>query len=185
MIINAGRSPDKRLKTDTYEKDGGRSFSLAEPTHHGTLITEFKINGEVSNQLYVRTGNSLEALSGYLEGIGKLNIVDIDAYEHVKIEAACIKCGAENIERELDQHESENIVAIPVVPMFVCKKCDNKFYSMSDTYLRHLVARKEMLFEPEEMRERTKDEGKFIRTLQDNIIRIFASKRIQRLQLKG
>ena len=94
-----------------------------------------------------------------------------------------MKCGESRIERELDQRDTANMTNIPVVPIFICKKCGSRFYSMSDEYLRRLVSRKESLFGADEIAEREKGEAEFVGTLQSYIIRIFASKKIQRLKI--
>jgi hypothetical protein len=185
MRINAYRSPDSRLRTGSYRVNGQEFFSIAEPTSSGILITEFRKNGEVVNQVYERGGKTDSALAKYLSTFGELEFLNVDAYERVKVDAACTKCGAERIERELDRADINLVSNVPVVPMFVCRKCGSRFYSMSDSYLRRLVENNVMLFETNEIELRKKDEVKFVNTLQEYIIRIFASKRIQKLCIKG
>ncbi len=185
MKINAYRSADKRLKTEPYSTNGGKSFSLAEHTGNGTLITEFKPNGEVLNQVYVEKKDAANALSEYLADFAEIQISDTGAYERVKVDATCTKCGESRIERELDQHSVSGMLNIPVVPIFICKKCGTKFYSMSDEYLKHLVSRKEALFSADEIAEKSKGDGEFVGMLQSYIIRIFASKKIHKLNIKA
>lgn len=185
MRIETRRSPDKRLRTDVYKTKEGESFSIAEETASGTLITEFKVNGEILNQLFDSDKDTRRALSEYFGETAELNITDTNVYEHVKVNASCPKCGSEKVERFLDKQETRKISNIPVVPLFVCDKCGSKFYSMSDSYLRRLISSNESLFEADEAAERSKDENKFVHTLQEYIIRIFASKKIQKLTIKG
>jgi predicted RNA-binding Zn-ribbon protein involved in translation (DUF1610 family) len=185
MKIEARRSPDKRLRTGVYTGKEGESFSIAEETASGTLITEFKANGEILNQLFNSNNDALSALSEYLGETAELDITDTNVYERVKVNAECPKCGSDKIERTLDRQETKKISNIPVVPLFVCDKCGSKFYSMSDSYLRRLISSKESLFEPDEAAERSKNESEFVHTMQEYIIRIFASKKIQKLTIKG
>jgi ribosomal protein L44E len=185
MKLDARMSPDRRLRTESYKTSDGENFCIAEETLSGTLITEFKSSGEVVNQVFAEKRDAPRMLSEYLGGTTELNIKEANMYERVKIKATCTKCGGENIERLMDQQEARSIREIPVVPLFLCKSCGSKFYSMSDAYLRQLISRKESLFEAKEMSERNINEDKFVKTLQEYIIRIFASKKIQRLKIKG
>lgn len=183
MRLDAQRSPDGRLRTSSYKRDGGERFCVSEETLSGTLVTEFKNNGEVVNQVYADKKGPEKVLAAYL-GTQKLSIKETDAYEHVKVRANCTRCGNESIERAMDQQESGKISEVPVVPLFVCKRCKTRFYSMSDEYLKHLVSRKESLFEADEVAEQNRDESRFVHTLQEYIIRIFASKKIERLRVR-
>ncbi|MGA3021003.1 MAG: hypothetical protein ABSD68_03585 [Candidatus Micrarchaeales archaeon] len=185
MKINVYRSPDSRLRTDGYRVNDEEFFSVAELTYSGILITEFKKNGEIVNQIYDRDNDLDNALTKHLGTFGKLEFLDVDAYERVKVNVACAKCGTESIERELDRADIGLVSNVPVVPIFVCRKCGSKFYSMSDAYLKHLVEKNVMLFETNEVELKKKDDAKFMNTLQEYIIRIFASKRIQKLCIKG
>lgn len=137
------------------------------------------------DQVYSETKDTAKALSEYLGGAAELKVAETDKYEHVVVKASCTKCGEKSIERALDQQQAGKISEVPVVPLFLCKKCGSKFYSMSDAYLRRLVARKESLFEADEAAEKKLDEGKFVGTLQEYIIRIFASKKIHRLKIES
>ncbi len=185
MKISANRSPDSRLRTEKYNGKGGENFSIAEVTATGTLISEFKYNGEIVNQEHFGSKDSFEMLSVYLKEVAELELADVEAYEKVKVAAACAKCGSTTIERDLDARDTMQLKDVPVVPLFICKKCGAKFYSMSDAYLRNLVGRNASLFETDELAERDRDENKFVHTLQEYIIRIFASKKIHRLEIKG
>lgn len=185
MKLETYRSPDGRLRTDTYTAEDAKHFAIAEATASGTLVTEFEADGEVVNQVCVGTKDTRKALSDYLGGAAELRITDKASYERVTADAACTKCGSESIERLLDRQESGKITEVPVVPLFVCKKCGARFYSMSDSYLRRLMASSESLFEVDELAEKNTNEDKFVSTLQEYIIRIFASKKIQRLRTRG
>lgn len=68
-----------------------------------------------------------------------------------------------------------------MAPIFRCTKCDKRFYSITRTYLERLVDRKAELFDEKELEELRKDRETFINTLNEYIIRIFASKRIHKI----
>ncbi len=181
-MVKAYRSVDHRIKTEQYVMEGIPRFSLAEPTKIGTLLTEFNADGEVLRQEYHRGRDIVKELSNFIE-----NKVEIEEtgkeYEKIKVNAVCEACGGE-IERELDRQRPEEIENVGVVPIYVCKKCGRRYYSMNDLLLKRLINERKDLFEPNELEELEQDERAFLATLQANIIRIFASKRIFRLKTK-
>lgn len=180
--IELYRSPDNRLRTSFYEKSGRRAFSLSERTAFGVLLTEFSEDGEVFDQHCIKEKDHLGALAKYL-GLGSPVVVDVDAYEKVSANAACGGCSGRGLARELDLVAPEAINNVPVVPIFVCRSCKQKSYSMTESYLRNLVKSNAPLFTEEERKELDADENKFIGVLQEYIIRIFASKKISRLKI--
>ena len=135
MKINAFVSDDGRIKTERYGHEKGLRFSLAEQTPAGTLITDFSDNGDVLGQEHFKAKDAKELLASHLKGIGELSVACVEPYEHIKVNAACAKCGKSEIVRELDLKKPGEINKIPVVPMFVCKNCKSRFYSMTDSYL--------------------------------------------------
>jgi hypothetical protein len=183
MRIDANGSDDGRIRTAHYSFCGEMRFSLVEETRAGTLITEFRSNGEVLNQVGAGKKRAEEALAEYLKGIGELNIGRAKGkYVPVRVGAECAKCRG-GIARELDLKCPGEIKSVPVVPMFVCVGCGSRYYHLTDEYLIRLVRSNAALFDSEEARERGKDEGEFVKTLQEYVIRIFASKRISKLKI--
>jgi len=186
MRIEAHRSTDGRLRTESYSVCDELRFSIAEETTMGTLVTEFNDGGDVLNQVCTGTRDAEKALAGYLAeaGIGTLNVANRGdcAYEPVRVDARCKSCKGE-IARELDLKRPDEIRNVPIVPIFICRDCGIKFYSMTDDYLRALVSRNEGLFKPDELSEKKRNEREFVNTIQEYIIRIFASKRISRLKI--
>lgn len=181
MTLRAYRSGDKRIKTEYY--NSGKSFAMAEVIGNGSLLTEFDSNGEIINQIFSQKKDGNVLLEEYVKPHGKLEITGTEFYAPVKVNAVCTKCGSGEIYRELDSSAPNDISKVPVVPLFICKQCRTKFYSMSDRYLRNLVASNPQLFEKDELLERDKDESAFVAKLQDNIIRIFAAKKINKLKI--
>src|SRR5208337_4811460 len=103
MRIDAYRSADGRVRTARYPFGGGERFCLAEETGSGTLVTEFRNDGGVLEQLCVGKKGAEVALAEYLKGVGEICVYGSGAlpYEPVNVSAGCTKCGGE-VSRELD-----------------------------------------------------------------------------------
>ena len=181
--LRAYISPDGRYKTGSYEKNGKPRFCLSEKTRTGTLITEFSITGKITDQIYLKGKMPEASLRDYL---GRdICLEKINAYEKIKVSASCKKCGSGNrISRELDLAVVSYVDNVPVVPIFRCTGCGERFYSMSAEYLEMLVSRNKDLFKKEELEEIEKDRMSSIKQLNEYIIRIFASKKITRLVIE-
>ena len=176
------RSGDGRIRTDFYDSGHGSAYCIAEPTRKGTLITELTSEGEVLEQVLSETNDAEAALSKHLAR-DELRVTGTKEYERVRVNAVCDACRSRSIGRELDAGSPEGIDVAPVVPVFVCHSCGAKYYQLGDTYLRRIVARKGDLFDRTELAELEADEATFVEVLQENVIRIFASKKMKRLKL--
>lgn len=181
-LIVVYKSPDNRYRTSYFEKDGAKRFCLAEKTMKGALITEFSDSGRLIDQIYYKDGRSEELLRTHLGS--EIVIEPISEYERVLVAVECKKCNKEKVVRELDLVNTIHVENVPVVPIFRCLGCGERFYAMSEEYLRALVQRNAELFEKDEVEEMEKDQGVFVNTLNEYIIRIFASKKISRLIVK-
>ncbi|MGC8710201.1 MAG: hypothetical protein ACP5RF_01130 [Candidatus Micrarchaeia archaeon] len=178
------RSPDGRLKADFYYGNEKRTV-LSERIMRGFLVTEFNEDGEVLGQSLENADDGIEALRRHTpNGAYTYNIIDKPFYEGVHINAECSKCGKRSIRRELDLIDTRLLSKVQTMPIFVCTSCGQKFYSLTDTYLKTLIRLNMELFTKEELAEREKDEGAFVNELKEYIIRIFASKKIMRISIK-
>ncbi len=182
MTLEARRSGDGRIRTDFYDSGHGSAYCIAEPTRKGTLITELTGEGEVLEQVLSETNDAEAALSEHLAS-EEIRVTETKKYEGVRVDAMCDACGSHSIGRELDAGSPEGIDAAPVVPVFVCHSCRAKYYQLGDTYLRRIVARKGDLFDRTELAELKANEAAFVEALQENVIRIFASKKMKRLKI--
>ena len=183
MVFVLNRSDDGRLRTQEYFKCGKRMFAIAEQTEKGSLITEFNLSNEVANQVYLEGGNAQADVIGYLDISGSSVRVDgAGKYSGVSIDARCSGCGAGSLFRELDGLLPSEIKDIPVVPIFMCKECKKKHYMLTDSYLAELVKNNDALFEKSERDEISSNLDSSINMLQEYIIRIFASKKISRIE---
>ncbi|MCL4365424.1 hypothetical protein M1590_03830 [Candidatus Marsarchaeota archaeon] len=174
---------DGRVIASCNDAAGNATTFLSERIKHGVLITEFNADLEVSNQLVVRGNDAVKELSLY-SGIESLSFEKAGRYQGIRIEAKCAKCSSLGLLRELDMKNPAEIDKVPVVPIFMCNSCGNRYYSLTDMYLERLKKDNIGLFEKEELDEIGTDAEKSITTLQEYVIRIFASKRIYRIKLR-
>ena len=167
-----------RYITDNYIKNDEKLFSIFERTDKGVLVSEFSYNEGVISQKYIKGGTIPELL---LSNFGdNYEIIEKKEMKKTSINKTCRSCGGV-LYRELEFVEPWNIVEIPVLPIFKCESCGQRSYSLTKRYLECLVDEHMDFFDESEMAEMKQDREKFIKTLNENIIRIFASKRINRI----
>jgi hypothetical protein len=166
-----------------HEGLGASAFAVAEKLKSGALLTEFNEYGEVVDQGMVKGIEPLAVLMAHF--CDERLEVSKASYKAVEAKIFCKTCGKESTAvRELDTHAVTDMSAVPVVPIFKCKVCNTRYYSMTDEYLDRLVERNIALFDGEEAELMKKDAEAFRKELKEYIIRIFASKRIFRLEIK-
>jgi len=170
------RSNDTRLRSDFYNNDGRKLCCLIENTPNGMLITELNERGLVEKQAYMKPDDPF-----YVSLTKSMEILDSGEYKGMDVDAVCTSCSG-TLARELDFVHPSVINTVPVVPAYICRKCSKRFYSMTDTYLKSLVANKNELFAEKDLKEFSENEEVFVSTLQEYIIRIFASKKISRIR---
>ena len=181
MEVKVYRSRDGRERTNAYLRDGKEFFALGEQTKYGALITEFKKNGEIVNQFRVKDRSIDEVLLKYL-GAEKLDVEEVERYERVAVAAKCSSCGNKLI-RELDEARPEEITEVPVVPIWRCESCKERFYSIGKEYLNVLADSHKDLFDNKDLEELEVNKEAFISLLQEYVIRIFASKKLKRIDI--
>ncbi|MDE1851529.1 MAG: hypothetical protein KGH69_02470 [Candidatus Micrarchaeota archaeon] len=178
--LDVYESDDKRLMTGTYPRGNSCYFCIAEGTALGSLVSEFTDKGALENQVYRKGGVPIDELKAYL-GKTDPRIVRAGSYKGVRIAVKCTKCGNGELRRELDMTEPLSITKVPVMPTLRCISCGQRFYSVTENYVRNLVESNRDLFTDEELAEKAKDEDAFIRLINEYVIRIFASKKIMRI----
>lgn len=183
-ILTVYRSSDNRYRTAYYKKGPSEIFCIAERTAKGVLITEFGRNGSLINQVYLDKDDALQELKRHVSGFfDDLRIEDVGEYEKVSINALCDACNTKSVARELDFAVPALVTNVPVVQTLRCLKCGKRFYSVTRPYLKALVNGNLDLFDGGEIRQKDEDEERFINTLNEYVIRIFASKKINRLEI--
>ncbi|MEM3781425.1 MAG: hypothetical protein QXT43_00480 [Candidatus Micrarchaeaceae archaeon] len=175
-------SIDKRMRTEQYFAKGSARFCVAEPTSLGTLLTEFSESGEVLRQEYRKSRQVQLELDRFLGKETKL-VKTGAPYARVKVDAECKSCGGEVL-RELDTVEPNSISKVPVVPIYICASCKTRYYSMNNEFLLALIEGAPALFEQDELEEFKSDANAFTEKLQATILRIFAMKKIFKLEVR-
>jgi hypothetical protein len=179
LHIDAHGSSKGKYRTDAYSLGGERCFAVAEKVKGGVLISEFGMERGILGQAYVKSGDPLGELAGYLHAVGVVRGIS-GGYARVELRNGCQDCGSGVVVRELDVVDAEK-ADVPVVPIFTCTACKKRFYAITDEYLSRLVEGNLYLFAEDELEERGRDKDAFINTLNEYVIRVFASKKIGRL----
>ncbi len=180
--IEVFRSPDMRHRTAAYSADGVSCVCIAEPVKDGVLVTRFGEGGEVLDQSASASDDVMCALSAYLGSSFAARITDVASYSAVAVRPRCGGCGGKVV-RELDLKKPEEIAEVPVLPVFACTKCGKRLYQIGRRYLTHLVERNKSLFDEAELKELDRNGDAFINTLRENIVRVFAAKKMGRLEI--
>ncbi|MGC8479817.1 MAG: hypothetical protein ACP5M9_04095 [Candidatus Micrarchaeia archaeon] len=167
-----------RYLSQEYTKDGINIIDIYEKTNKGILMTKFSKTHGVISQIYMKQGTIPELF--YKEYRNDFVIEEKQSKEKTSIDKRCDSCSG-ILYRELEYTEPWNITDVPVVPIFRCGSCSKRFYSMTKEYLEDLVVKNKDLFDDNEISELNKNKEEFINTLNAYIIRIFASKKISRL----
>lgn len=181
-MLEVFESGDGRFRTGLVEP-AQDAFVLVEKTAKGVLLSKFSVDGELLDQDYSKIGGPIEKLKDYLK-TEELAVKKVSSYTHVAVNATCDSCGKKSIKREFDLVEPNRILNVPVVPLFVCTSCRKKFYSMNKGYLKKLISNNVDLFEPEEVKNKDISRDEFVEEMKENIIRIFASKKITLIRVE-
>lgn len=175
-----------RVRTEVIATGLGERYYISEKTKEGILLTEMTPNGATTNQIYNKTASDPEtALAEYIGTGRELAVEQLDAYTPPRISAACEACGKSALQRELDTIDIENIRDVPTLPMLVCTSCNAKSYFITKEYIRNLSDSNTGMFTEEELSLREEDKEAFINAIWEHVIRIFASKKINRVKLEG
>ncbi len=161
-----------------YENDGAKIIVLFEPVNSNTLESRFDPIGSIINQRLIKGDDTSGIAKDFVAGMG------VDAvkgeYRDVVLQKACPSCGNTPLSRYIDTMFS--IKEVPVMPLYLCGKCNTRSYYLTDEYLKNLVKDNSVLFEETELAEMSKDEGTFMTELRAYIIRIFASQRVMQIK---
>ncbi len=178
--LAAIHSSDGRYSAVSYDDPRFKTI-IAEPTKKGALVSMFDDKGAPVDQAYFENRKALDVLEEYAKNMGySLELIEGAAYQHVAVSARCSKCKG-IVERELDCKDPAKIDSIPVIPIYTCRECGAKHFCITKEYITRLSARNEPLFSSEELKERNESLDKFVSEIEEYVIRIFASKKINRL----
>ncbi|MEM3208765.1 MAG: hypothetical protein QXE33_02510 [Candidatus Micrarchaeaceae archaeon] len=184
MVVYAARSTDGRYRTGLYKRYGGECFAVSEKIGDGILVSEFSKNGVLMDQIYTKGNEPFSVLSEYIAVAGeRLELDNSGRYEQVVLDAECPLCKSRSLVREYDSVGLDEIKSAKVVPIFVCRNCKGRFYSISEHYIEKLVSEHIELFDEGELNDYYSNREAFIGELKEYIIRIFASKKIINIKL--
>lgn len=175
MKIGLSRSMHGKARIE-YSDKGGKAVVIFEPVGNYVLESRFDDHGFITDQKLLKNGQSVDqVIKGFVGGIGASEIID-EEYRDVTLQKECPKCGGSPLTRYMDTvlYPKE----APVMPFYICGKCKEKSYYLTDAYLRNLVTSNKELFDDAELSQMQKDEAAFMKELRAYIIRIFASQRI-------
>ena len=144
------------------------------------LETVFDDSGAVLEQQLLDMGDSgLDALiERELRSVPAKEVKN-RPYEDVKLKRPCPSCKSLSLER-CDRSVSGD--ELPVVPLYVCRHCNKKSYHLTTKYLEYLISRNKNLFAQDELAKMDDNHAAFVKELEGYILRIFASKRIMRIE---
>ncbi|MGC8662523.1 MAG: hypothetical protein ACP5RT_01930 [Candidatus Micrarchaeia archaeon] len=170
----AFKSSNNKIRIEIEDK-----IFIAEELKKGSLVSIFDKNGNLIDQRKY----DICAEESLSDCAGNIKIVEAE-YKPVNINAVCPKCGKRSIKRELDLVDTKKIENVPAVPIYVCTSCKQAFYSLTKQYLKKLAKEHSELFDEEEKKALENDEEAFTSELNEYIIRIFASKKINKIEIK-
>ncbi len=98
----------------------------------------------------------------------------------VRLKRPCPQCGEYSLASHAEAFPRSD--EIPIMPMYYCTGCKGKSYYLTDQYLEYLVENNRELFSEQDVSALSSDKEAFLDELRENIIRIFASKRIMRIK---
>ncbi len=154
------------------EMQDGTVF-LWEPVLDSFLETSFDLDGAVMDQL--RVDSPIEdRIAGILSSSGTLP-VEGRGFSEIVLKRGCPNCGRYPLRRCLDGRASGNV---PIIPLHYCSACGSRCYMLTEKYLENLVERNRQLFNAQESASMGGNRRAFMSELRENIIRIFASKKL-------
>jgi hypothetical protein len=172
------------MSKERYKAAQGTDFPstfIFEKTRKGVLVTEIDERRGVLDQEYFKN-STIDALMKEKLGT-EAQIERVERLERTVLALQCKTCGTKLV-RELEFLEPIAIEDVPVVPIFRCTSCDKRFYSVTRTYLEHMVDRNNTMFEEQERSVLNDNRESFVNLLNEYIIRIFASKKISRIEMQ-
>ena len=172
------KKSEGRYITEQYVKDNNKIITIFERINSGVVISNISYEKGVLSQKYLKNSTISDSLANELHY--EFSIIEKKDAQKTTVEKKCDSCSG-TLYRELEAADTWNIKDVPVVPIFRCENCGKRFYSMTKPYLESLVNENKELFEGADILEMEKNKEEFIKTLNEYIIRIFASKKISRI----
>ncbi len=165
-----------RVKLE-YGQNGELRAKLWETKGSKTLETLFDSDGSILVQkVLALNGSELTPIIDHTAKEERIIEMEERAYEHVKLNRPCPKCGRQGLSRHADAFANRG--EVPIMPLYHCGNCNTTSYHMTEMYLKYLVDNNRELFDGAEIKEYESNKEAFMAELRGYIIRIFASKKI-------
>jgi len=162
-----------------YSVGGKRRIRVWEPRGAGALETTFAKDGAVLLQLAVERERIDDRIKETLAEAGCDSAKEV-MYREVVFDRACPWCSRRSLVRVAQAYRSRGDV--PVVPLYHCAECRGQSYHLSDEYLIHLISSNPHLFDDSDARRFGSERDAFVAEVRSNIISIFASKKLKRIE---
>ncbi len=162
-----------------YQAGGARRIRVWEPRGGGVLETTFRHDGTVLLQLAVERGKVEGRIKDTLAEAGCDSVKEV-SYRDVAFDRACPWCSRHSLVRVAQAYRSREDV--PVVPLYHCAECRGRSYHLSDEYLIHLISSNPQLFDDPDIKRFGSEREAFVAEMRSNIISIFASKKLKRIE---
>lgn len=178
------RNPDGRVQLQ-YTHSSGRRTVVWEPIKEGVAETIFDDQGAVLRQSLVPGTTDIDKrlalqMRELLKEANVDKVRESAEYNEIKLKKNCPACGTDTLSQY--REKVGGMETIPIVPTYLCGKCNGRSYYLTDQYLDQLVSTNKELFSEQELSELRSNKEAFMSELKEYIIRIFASKKIIRIK---
>jgi len=162
-----------------YSVGRSKRIRLWEPIGVAVLETTFRHDGAILRQRYVEKGEVARRIKETLSEAGCESTKKVD-YEDVAFDKACPWCSKHTLVRFAKAYRSK--AEVPIVPLYHCTSCRGRSFYLTDDYLVHLISSNPDLFEEPDVNRFRGDRDAFVAEMRGNIISIFASKKVKRIE---
>jgi hypothetical protein len=172
------RNPKGDTRVD-YTVGSAKRMRLWEPIGVAVLETTFRHDGAILLQQYVDKEKIDGRIKETVAEAGAEGTKEVP-YKEIAFDKACPWCGKHALVRFVQAYRSK--AEIPVVPLYHCTDCRGRSYYLTDEYLIHLIANNPHLFEGQDYEKFKTQKDAFVAEMRGNIISIFASKKVKRIE---
>lgn len=173
-------SPDHKIKLE-YVVNDKRVTTLWEPKGNDmVLLSNFNIEGGLLNQRLFKAADKTtkDIANDFIDQNGIEDIRE-SVFEDIRLDKECPSCKSKSLARFA---EFANTDKIPIIPMYICKKCNSRSYYLTDDYLTILINEHKDLFEEAEIKESEEDFDKFRDNVKEYISRVMAMNKVIRIK---
>ncbi len=160
-------------RLDYKDEKGNDAIRTYEESNGHVVYVQYEKDGSVVDQGFTERPLD-DSVKEFLLSLQDYKEIAAD-YKEVTLQRKCPKCNSGSLTRIREGSFS-------IVPMYICNACKTKSYHLSNAYLKKLVYEHMSLFESNEKEELVQDEEKFMAELKDYILKIYAAKKIMKIE---